>query len=72
MNIFFFGYLPLKWRRLSRVISIIITILGLIFLTPQRGSIGDILTGFFFIFLIFIILICIISWVLKPFIIKEK
>ena len=56
LNTFFFGYLPLKWKRLARVLSIVITIAGIVIFDT--------------VFLIPIIIVAIISYTLKPFIVK--
>jgi len=74
LNNFFFGYLPLKWKRLARVLSII--------LLPVTGiiswSISDFRYEFYTNELVYIgvgfhiILVLIISYTIKPFVVKEK
>jgi hypothetical protein len=76
LNTFFFGYLPLKWKRLVRVLSI-----GAIAILPFflfelfediAGSIGEYEALIFILFLtVTALLIGLISWVLKPFIVKD-
>lgn len=74
LNTFFFGYLSHKWRRLVRTLIII----GFAYFT-----FGNYKTHFnfyesyfdyeYFLMLtfLFILAIALISWVLKPFIVKE-
>jgi hypothetical protein len=79
MNTFFFGYLSLKWRRLVRTLIII----GFAFFSNwndlqhnwlhQEGSYSHYdYSGFLTLTLGFIFAIALISWVLKPFIVKDK
>ena len=76
LNTFFFGYLPLKWKRLVRVLSIgaiaILPFFEFVLFEETVGTIGD---GELFVFIMFIILtallIGLISWVLKPFIVND-
>ena len=80
LNTFFFGYLALKWRRLIRSISIFL------WLIPTNFVDGSLLQGIYWaiidlefkdalaysFFLLFSILpIGIISWIIKPFVVKE-
>ena len=69
MNTFFFGYLSLKWRRLVRTISIIYLIFNFLYWT---GELWGEFPEFFIFISLFSIPIPLISWVLKPFIVKEK
>tara|TARA_A100000164_G_scaffold317646_1_gene298346 strand:+ start:4373 stop:4603 length:231 start_codon:yes stop_codon:yes gene_type:complete len=72
---FFFGYLSLKWRRLARVLSVIFYIiiassfllLGAIDMIYEEEMVVGILLSL----PIVILFICTLSWVLKPFIIKD-
>ena len=64
MNTFFFGYLSLKWRRLVRTLIII----GFAFTTLDLET----MPGFLTLTLVFIFATALISWVLKPFIVKDK
>ena len=64
LNTFFFGYLPLKWKRLARVLSIILfPITGFIFYELTRTEVLGIA--------VHILLIAAISYTLKPFIVKD-
>ena len=79
---FFFGYLSLKWRRLFRTI-ITITYLPFVVFTYIEGcrairytDYGRIIGEFnlpYFILLISIpiVSIALISWIIKPFVVKE-
>ena len=80
---FFFGYFSLKWRRLIRVLILIPTILFFIFsflhiindteVLPFDGlnsEIKNILTMVLLI-LIYLLPFLLISWVVKPFVVKE-
>ena len=72
---FTFGYLPKKWKRLIRVSSLILWIIYLFCLDPFYG--GGILDLLFDdleepIAWLPLILIPIISWTLKPFVVKDK
>ena len=65
LNTFFFGYLPLKWKRLARVLSFLtaaITEFILLELTAGMGGLG-----------IFVHppIIAIISYTIKPFVVKD-
>jgi hypothetical protein len=66
LNTFFFGYLSLKWRRLIRTTSIFIFFLSFFIglLLEFNDMIGGLPT-------ITLILIPIISYVVKPFVVKE-
>ena len=67
LNTFFFGYLPLKWKRLARVLSILLYFLA-VFTVFDNTYIGVYNIILFFGTPIFIMLL---SWVLKPFIVKD-
>ena len=71
LNTFFFGYLPLKWKRLARALSFIwfiITVIPFCMLVMEITRTDDfVLLGLF----PSLILIFIVSWVLKPFIVKD-
>ena len=66
---YFFGYLNLKWRRLARVLSFVFLFVILALGDPwalyDEGGGFVVIPAYFFI-------ICLISWVMKPFIIKEE
>ena len=66
MKITFFGYLPLKWKRLSRVLSFV---LFPVFIVIWVEFIDYDTT--FVAFILWIILIPLISYVLKPFVVKD-
>ena len=70
MNTFFFGYLPLKWKRLARVLSFILSIV-IPYSKAESGYNRDFEYNFAFTLLIFIITVAIISYTLKPFIVKD-
>ena len=71
---FFFGYLSLKWRRLVRTLLLLPTILFQLFMIvifiDSRGN-GD-LFGFLLLSLFIPLFIALLSWVIKPFVIKES
>ena len=83
LNTFFFGYLSLKWRRLIRTI-ITITYLPFVVFTYVEGCrsityysqydriIGEFNLLYFVVLIsIPIVSIALISWVIKPFVVKE-
>ncbi len=63
LNTFFFGYLAKKWKRLIRVLSF----LGLAFF--QLSEIID--APAVLVVLLYVNLVSLISWVLKPFITND-
>ena len=71
---FFFGYASLKWRRLFRTL-IILPALTLIVFGPVNIIVGGIsFETFVEIFLImsaYLFAVGLISWLIKPFIVKE-
>ncbi len=75
MNTFFFGYLSLKWRRLIRTLCVIIALSWLFNLwdtanltaTSPKLELHEIL----FYFSLIILPISLISWLVKPFVVKE-
>ena len=72
MNTFFFGYLSLRWRRLVRaIIILLLTPLYLLFLIESLFNGDD--DGFVKLVLVFLItlFVCLISWIIKPFVVKE-
>ena len=70
LNTFFFGYLPLKWRRLTRVL-IILGYLVWIFMLLQGVEQNGIDLFIISMFLMPVIPVGLISWVVKPFIVKD-
>jgi len=65
---FFFGYLPLKWKRLARVLSIILLPVTNFLLFPLDGNEDDII----FWAVVHILLIPVVSYTINPFVVKEK
>jgi hypothetical protein len=85
LNTFFFGYLSLKWRRLFRTLITLAYLPFIVFtyyegcrsITYGNGYYETIIGEFnlpYFILLISIptISIPLISWVIKPFVVKEN
>ena len=70
LNTFFFGYLSLKWRRLVRTLILITIIMGITYFKWIGYS--SRYTEWTGITLIGIVSTIIISYVLKPFVVKEK
>ena len=77
LNPFFFGYFSLKWRRLIRTLSMILIII-INLLAAYEGIYRDVDDSFLAFVLIFIFLwvlpftgLQVISWVVKPFVVKE-
>ena len=77
---FFFGYISLKWRRLVRTLIILTALTFIVFLAfhiiigEVRSDIyvdGFWFNMFFLPILGYIILIALISWLVKPFVVKE-
>ena len=76
---FFFGYLELKWRRLVRTLILLFYIPYAIFAIPliilrtlKWGYIDDDLFGVIALILGLPILIAIVSYILKPFVVDES
>ena len=63
---FTFGYLPKKWKRLIRASSLTLWIIYLFCLDPFYGGLEEPIAW------LPLILIPIISWTLKPFVVKDK
>lgn len=81
LNTFFFGYLSLKWKRLFRTLILIAYFFWIILSFDEAKTwsiINEVyLEGFniaYFILLILIpiVSIALISWVVKPFVVKEE
>tara|TARA_B100001175_G_C19484936_1_gene629214 strand:- start:1643 stop:1855 length:213 start_codon:yes stop_codon:yes gene_type:complete len=68
-NTFFFGYLPFKWKRLARVLSIFLTIAAPMVAAATTNYYQE--DRFFLTLVIVIILIPVVSYTLKPFIVKD-
>ena len=72
MNTFFFGYLPLKWKRLARVLSFAgIGLFALVFIALDIPNSYDEGTSILWGFIASAPLVPIISYTLKPFIVKD-
>ena len=67
VNTFFFGYLSLKWRRLIRTISIFLFLLSFFI-----GLLLEFDDGFGILPISIFFLTPLISYVVKPFIVKDK
>ena len=77
MHTFLFGYLSLKWRRLIRTIIllpyILISIYYIIVLLLQGFSNHFIQPTVFLVFTaVYVFLNSLISWLVKPFVVKES
>ena len=69
---FFFGYLSLKWRRLVRTLLLLPTIsFQLIWLGVSIYDVDVEAFGFFLLSLFITLFIGMLSWVIKPFVVKE-
>jgi hypothetical protein len=71
LNNLFFGYLPLKWKRLARVLSFLISPLTGIFFLALDLSCCDPLENFIIGLGAHIVLVIIISYTIKPFVVKD-
>jgi len=75
LNTFFFGYLSLKWRRLVRTLILIpftyLFYLSLYFYIKRGGDIGGEAGSFISFTLILLVSTITISYILKPFVVKE-
>lgn len=72
LNTFFFGYLSLKWKRLVRTLILIPIIIGIIGFTYFKVKGLTRSVEWISWTLIIIVSTIIISYVLKPFVVKEK
>jgi hypothetical protein len=82
LNTFFFGYLSLKWCRLVRTLLIFISPLAFSLGVAFDGVLDGIFWeyGFYFGGLLhgltglvpYLLLIALISWLIKPFVVKEN
>tara|TARA_B100000579_G_C22302155_1_gene607660 strand:+ start:261 stop:506 length:246 start_codon:yes stop_codon:yes gene_type:complete len=70
LHTFFFGYLPFKWKRLARVLSIVFSI-AVPVIVAASGKSWDVGGNLIVTFIIIIIIVPIISYTLKPFVVKE-
>lgn len=73
LNTFFFGYLSLKWKRLFRTLIMVAYFFDILWSIGEAGMDSDYPKFDEFILLISIpiVSIALISWVIKPFIVKE-
>lgn len=80
LNTFFFGYLSLKWKRLFRTLILIAYFFWIILSFDEAKTwrvINEVylkvfnIAYFILYILIPIVSIALISWVIKPFIVKE-
>ena len=71
MNTFFFGYLSLKWRRLIRTLFFVVELLW-IFIINVNTNDPFISSNKSILYIIPILLIPIISWVAKPFVMDNS
>ena len=67
LNTFFFGYLSKRWKRLARVLTWVFYPISLLI-----GYDIDRSDGTFFVSIIYPILIILISYTLKPFLIRDS
>mgnify|MGYP001268461175 CR=1 FL=1 len=65
LNTFFFGYLPLKWKRLARVLSFLTFPITEIINQELNTGIGG------FGLAVHPLIIAIISYTIKPFVVKD-
>ena len=72
IRISFFGYLPLKWKRLARVLSFAgIILLPVVFIALDIPNSHEEDVSVFFGFITSIILVPVVSYTLKPFVVKD-
>ena len=67
----FFGYMPLKWKRLARVLSIILFLPSNYLLFVNFPVIEDGAYDIILWAIVHILLIPVISYTLKPFVVKD-
>tara|TARA_B110001450_G_C17625449_1_gene482938 strand:+ start:437 stop:964 length:528 start_codon:yes stop_codon:yes gene_type:complete len=70
---FFFGYFSLKWRRLIRVLILVTLIIlpPLIIINPSKEISDSAIFACLIFTLVLLIPVILISWVVKPFVVKE-
>ena len=72
LNTFFFGYLSLKWCRLVRTISVLLLIYIPFYIDKSPSDIPILhVDTVFFMVLYFPFVIGLLSWLIKPFVVKE-
>jgi hypothetical protein len=81
LNTFFFGYLSLKWKRLFRTLILIAYFFWIILSFDEAKTWSNVngvylegfnIAEFILLILIPIVSIALISWVVKPFVVKEE
>ena len=70
MNTFFFGYLSLKWRRLIRVVLLFVTVFWIYLALFENNNTLD--THPLLAIPIPFLSIALISWLVKPFVVKDS
>tara|TARA_B100001029_G_scaffold132594_1_gene111471 strand:+ start:239 stop:475 length:237 start_codon:yes stop_codon:yes gene_type:complete len=73
LNTFFFGYLPLRWRRVSRVFSFFFIIIVMVVTGSQdyrtTSHQDEAITTLLILAILFS---CLVSWLIKPFVVKNE
>jgi hypothetical protein len=74
LDTFFFGYLPLKWRRLLRIISVLyfLVLLLIVLEMYSASSVREYLISLLISSFWIIPSIILVSWALKPFVTKDQ
>jgi len=74
LDTFFFGYLPLKWRRLLRIISVLyfLVLLLIVLEMYSASSVREYLISLLISSFWIIPSIILFSWALKPFVTKDQ
>jgi len=67
LNTFFFGYLSLKWRRLIRVLILILLVCWFVDWIVEGGKPSE-----WILSIAPLPIVGLISWVVKPFVVKDK
>ena len=71
LNTFFFGYLPLKWKRLSRVLSFVLFPIAVIILESIDVLNPEYEEELAIFVCIWLVVVQIISYTIKPFVVKD-
>jgi hypothetical protein len=74
LDTFFFGYLPLKWRLLLRIISVLyfLVLLLIVLEMYSASSVREYLISLLISSFWIIPSIILVSWALKPFVTKDQ
>ena len=73
LNTVFFGYLPLRWRRVSRVFALLIIIIVMVVTGSQEyRTYADMDVAIFSSLILAILFACLVSWLIKPFVVKNE